>query len=641
MFKDLLQNKKFRFLLLALLLVVPFEILSFSDKHLPLIVEAPLFIAIIAVVGRKVFKKGFEAVMKGRFSSINLLMTIAVFGALYLRQFEEAAIIVILFAIGEALEDFGIDKSKSALQELVNTAPKTVLLKGGTEKVLVETVQVGDVMIVKHGDQIPLDGMIVFGESIVDESAITGEPVPKSKFIGDSVYCGSANGQGYLEVKVTKLSKDTTLAKIISLTYEAASKKSTTQQFIDRFAKYYTPSVMIASLLTVVIPVVFLGQPFEKWLVEALTLLIISCPCALVISTPVGVFSAIGNATKNGVLIKGGKFLEEMGKLKAIALDKTRTITKGTLTISDIIPLNGNTVEEVIACVAGLEAFSEHPVSKSIVDKAKELGLDHHAFDNFKAVSGKGVTGTCMVCTDSHHCVGNLKFLIEENHTVEQDVTTLVEKLEKEGKTVVIATEGKIIKGVIAITDEIKEDSAFAIQKIKEYGIVPIMLTGDNVDTAKYVADKVGIAEYRGSLLPEQKVIELKKLIDTYGSVAMVGDGVNDSPALAMAPVGIAMGAVGSDIAIENADIALMNDKLPLIGYLVSIGRKMNNIIKFNITTAIFIKILFLVLAVTGSSSLALAIFADVGVTIFVIVNALRLFNFQENKTPIIKTSVA
>ncbi|MBP9852294.1 MAG: cation-translocating P-type ATPase, partial [Candidatus Pacebacteria bacterium] len=388
--------------------------------------------------------------------------------------------------------------------------------------------------------------------------------------------------------------------------------------------------VMLAAFLVVLIPVVFLNLPFEKWFTEALTLLIISCPCALVISTPVGVFSAIGNATKKGVLIKGGKFLEEMGRVRAIAFDKTRTLTKGEPIVSSIVPFNNNSEEGVLKCIAGLEMLSEHPISQSITKKAKEQGLEMHTFSNFQAVAGKGAKGTCMVCTDAEHTVGNLKFLSEENHTVNADVIAQVKRFEQEGKTAIVVGDGKNINGIISVTDEIRPESAGIIASLKKLNITPVLLTGDNPSSARYVADQVGIEEVHASLLPEQKVEELKKLMEKYKSVAMVGDGVNDAPSLALASVGIAMGAGGSDVAIENADIALMNDKLDLISYLIMIGRKMDGIIKFNITIAIIIKVLFLALAVTGHSNLVLAIFADVGVTIFVILNALRLYNVKQ-----------
>jgi Cd2+/Zn2+-exporting ATPase len=364
------------------------------------------------------------------------------------------------------------------------------------------------------------------------------------------------------------------------------------------------------------------------WFAQALTLLIISCPCALVISTPVAIFSAIGNATEKGVVIKGGRFLEEMGKVKAIAFDKTRTLTRGEPVVSDIVPFNGFTEEDVGACVAGIEIFSEHPIAKSIVTKVDEIGIEPHRYDNFRSVPGKGLRGECTVCFDKHHCVGNIKFITEE-HDVAEEVLKKVEEFENQGKTAVVTSDHKRVKGIIALTDEIRKESGTMVEDLLKLHIVPIILTGDNRSSADFVAEKLNIELVKADLLPEAKVEELLKLIREHKHVAMVGDGVNDAPSLAAASVGIAMGAIGSDVAIENADIALMNDNLSLIPYLVRLGKECVTKIRFNTFSAILVKFVFLSLAVAGFSNLALAIFADVGVTIIVILNSLRLYSYK------------
>ena len=628
MYYELITTKKFRYIFLALIAVVPLELLSFFDIHLPSPIEFPLFLIFIAAFGYKVFWGGLKSLMRLRFSNINLLMTIAVTGAVYLQQFEEAAVIIVLFALSEALEDYGRDKSKSAIEELVNKNPKTVTLKAGQE-VKLDDVKIGDIFLIRHGDHIALDGEVVAGESLVDESAITGEPLPKNKYPGDTVFSGSVATQGYLEGRATRVAKDTTLAKIIQLTYSAIEKKSQSQRFIEQFASYYTPTVMVLSLGVFVIPVFFLHLPATIWLTEALTLLIISCPCALVISTPVGVFSALGNATKRGALIKGGRFLEELGKVKAIAFDKTRTLTKGEVSVSDIVPYGGSTREGVLSCLAGMEAFSEHPIAQSIVRHAKSENMKTHGFTGYKATSGKGITGTCLVCSDAHHCAGSLKFIAEE-HGVDDRVTAQVEAFGREGKTSIVVSDGQSVSGIVAVSDEIKEESKSTIRRLKALGVTPVMLTGDAEAPAQFVARQVGISEVHASLLPEQKVSALSLLTKKYTSVAMVGDGVNDAPALAASSVGIAMGAAGSDVAIENADIALLNDKISLLPYLIQLGRKTSGIIRFNIISAVSVKLLFIALAITGYSTLALAIFADVGVTVLVILNALRLYGWEE-----------
>ena len=396
--KELLKNRKFRWLIIALAVTIPLLVLSFFDVHAPLWIELPIFLIIIILAGWKIFISGLKGLIKLRFSNINFLMTIAIAGALYMQQFEEAVVIVILFSIGESLEEYGVKRSKKALENLVEKTPKTATLKTEEKEISIEYIDIGQIIIVKPGDIIPMDGKVVYGNSLVDESSITGEPLPKNKYENDLIYAGTINGNGYLEVEVLKKAKDNTLSKIVELTYKAAEKKMTSQKFIEKFAKFYTPIVIGLAILLVVIPVVFLKNPFNYWFNQALTLLIISCPCALVISTPVTIFSALGNATKNGALIKGGKFLEEIGRLKAIAFDKTKTITLGKPEVSDIITFNGFKEEDVLACAAGLEVFSEHPIARSLINKAEELGIDIHKFYDFKSVTGKGIKGQCTVC---------------------------------------------------------------------------------------------------------------------------------------------------------------------------------------------------------------------------------------------------
>lgn len=546
-----------------------------------------------------------------------------------MRQFEEAVIIVILFSISENLEEFGIKRSQDSLKSLVEESPKTARIKGKNKKVPIENINIGDIVVIKPGDIISMDGVVIHGNSIVDESTITGEPVPKSKFINSLVYSGTQNGTGYLEIKVTKKASDNTLSKIIELTYKAAEKKTSSQKFIEKFAKIYTPTVIAAAVLLVIIPVFIFKQLFNYWFTQALTLLIISCPCALVISTPVTVFSAIGNATRKGVLIKGGKYLENMGKIKAIALDKTKTLTKGQPFVSDIVTFNGYSIKDVLACAAGLESFSEHPIAKSIINKATDEGIKIHDFCDFKSFTGKGVTGTCTVC-DHEDILGSLSFTKEQlNIKLDKELIDKVNEFEKQGKTVILLSENNSVSGIITITDEIRKESKQLIKSIKNLGITSVILTGDNKASAEYIASNLGIEKVKAELLPQNKVEEIDNLKKKYRYVAMLGDGVNDAPALATASVGISMGAVGSDIAIENSDIALMNDNLLNIPFVIRLGKKSYNVIKFNIIFAIIIKFIFMALALVGISNLSLAIVADVGLTIFVVINGLRLFKFK------------
>lgn len=636
MFKELLQDKKFKYLLAALIAIIPFEVLSLSGKHLPYLLELSALTLIIAVFGREVFKKGLISLWNLRFSSINLLMTIAVTGAVAIGQFEEAAIVIILFSLGNALEDFGIQRSKSSLQNLIDKTPKEATLNDG-KVVLLSNLLIDMVIVIKHGDIIPVDGVIISGGSLIDESSITGEPLPKTKIPGDTVFAGSVASDGYLEIKVTKPAKDSTLQKIINLTYEAVERKSNAQAFIEKFAKYYTPFILLSAMSLVIIPVFIFGEPFLKWFVQALTLLIIACPCALVISTPVSIFSAVGNASRKGIIIKGGRFLEEMGRIKAIAFDKTRTITKGSPIVTDVIPYGSNSEEDVISCLSGLETFSEHPISKSILKYAEEKNIIPHKFDSYQAISGKGIKGACLICSDSHHCAGTLRYMLDEHPEIEEKFIKEAELLEQQGKTVIFISNGKEIKGIVAVSDEIKSDSAQAIAMLKKIGIASIMLTGDTNAPAQTVAKTVGIEEVYASLLPEDKVAKIQELKNKYGSVAMVGDGVNDAPALATSSVGIAMASAGSDVAIENADIAIMNDRLSLLPEIISIAKKSNNIIRFNVSLALLTKAVFLILAFSGNANLVMAIVADVGATIFVVINSLRLYEY-DGKTLAAKT---
>lgn len=625
--KELLRDKKFKYLLAALFFVFIFEVMSLSNFRLPEWLEIPLFAVICIGIGYPIMWKGIRNLVKFNFKSINTLMFIAICGAFYLKQYPEAAIVVVLFTLGEYMERYGIQKSKSAIQGLVDNAPKTANVKHTGEKPIQE-VKVGEIVIIKPGDQIPLDGKITEGTSFVDESMITGEPIPVDKRTGDTVFAGTLNKQGYLEFEVTKASKDSTLAKIIDLTFQASKARSETQRFISNFSGYYTPAILIIAVLIFVIPVFFLNGEYHEWLLMSLTLLVISCPCALVISTPVSIYSAIGNASSKGILIKGGKYLEDIGKIKAIALDKTRTITHGKPVVSDILPYNGFSKEELIACAAGFEVFSEHPIAHSIIEKAKKDNIDFHKVENFEAVMGKGVKGDCLVCSDTTHFLGNLKFITEE-HSVREEIIKEVETLQKQGKTALVLSSDKNVEGVIAVSDEIKSDSKTAIDDLKNLQVVPVMMTGDNDNAARFVGSLVGITDIRSQLLPDGKSEEMDKLITEYGNVAMVGDGVNDAPALAKANIGIAMGSAGSDIAIETADIALMNDNLNLIPFLIRLSRKALGTIKINTTFAIAAKLLFIILAVSGLSNLVMAIFADVGVTVLVIINSLRLLNYK------------
>jgi len=627
---SLWNDTKFRWLTLSIAVVAVFEFLSLSGWNLPLFVGAPFFAAIIIAVGHRTLLMGLKALTKLNFKSINLLMVIAVAGAFYLGQYEEAAVVIVLFTLGERLEEFGIQTSKSALQALVDRTPKTATMKaeGGNKVAPLAEIVVGDVLAIKPSDMIALDAEVVSGSSSVDESTITGEPLPRDKHTGDMVFAGTLNMQGYLEARVTKLAADSTLAKIIETTFAATKTKAETQKFIEKFSAYYTPTIILCALLLAAVPTLLLGRPFEPWFREALTLLVIACPCALVISTPISIYAAIGNASARGALIKGGKYIEAIGLVRAIAMDKTRTLTYGRPKVTDVLPFGESTREHLLACAAGIESYSEHPLAQSIVEAARAENLALHDAKNFEAVLGKGVKADCVVCYDKHHCIGKLPFITEE-HSVQADVVARVDALQREGKTSIVISNAREVEGIIAVTDELKPESRGAIAELTRLGIETVMLTGDNRAPARAVAAAVGIREVKAEMLPEDKANAIRELTQRYGVVAMVGDGVNDAPALALSSVGIAMGAAGSDTAIEAASIAILNDRLELIPFLVRLGRRAVTTIKVNTLLAIATKLLFVGLAVTGTSSLALAIFADVGVTVIVILNSLRLLRFE------------
>ncbi|MBL0020739.1 MAG: cation-translocating P-type ATPase [Bacteroidetes bacterium] len=622
-----IKDKKFIFLLTAIVIVVTLEILSIIGIHIPMPFAPFVFAAFILGIGYGVLWNGLKALVKLQFSSINLLMTIAVVGAFYLGEYPEAAVVVVLYVLGERLEDIGIENSKSALDELVKKAPKTAVLKSTGESVAIDKIAIGTILQVKPGEMIPMDGKIVAGDTTVDEAAITGEPIAKDKRTGDIVFAGTLNKNGFIELETTKTSADTTFSKIVRLTFEAQANKSDTQKFIQKFSKYYTPAMIALAVLVFLIPVLVLGLDVNHWLQQAITLLVIACPCALVISTPVAIYAAIGNASAKGALVKGGKYIEALARIKAVALDKTRTITYGNPIVSDVIPLNGTSLEELLACTAGAEMFSEHPLAQAIVDHSRKEGFEPHKAKDFKSVMGKGATAKCLVCEDETVFLGKLSY-IEELQPASEEAQKIVHELSGQGKTCVAVSFGEGVAGIIALMDEIKPDSAEAIVKLKELGIEPVMLTGDSQKSANYVAAIVGIEIAKGGQLPEDKAESIRGLLGQFGSVGMVGDGINDAPALALASLGIAMGAAGSDTAIETANIALMNDNLSLIPFLVRLGRATLKRIKINTVSAILVKVVFVALAVAGYSNLVFAIAADVGVTLVVILTSLGLMRF-------------
>ncbi len=587
-----------------------------------------LYYLSIASGGYFVFMTAVRGLTKQRFLNINFLVTMAAVGAIYINQLAEAAAVVFFFSLAEFFEEFGIERSRKAVEALIKKSPQTAILLNG-EKLPVEQIAIGTVIAVRPGDLIPLDGTVVKGFSAVDEATITGESISKDKHEGDMVFAGTINQHGYLEIKVEKASKDSTFAKIIKLVEQAQASRAPAHEFIDSFARYYTPAIVAVAFLIAVIPPLLFHAPFETWLYRALVLLVIACPCALVISTPVSIASAIGGASKRGILIKGGKFLEVLGKIKAVAFDKTRTLTVGEPYVSEAVAFNGFTEKEVLEDAAGIEQFSSHPLSKSIIDFAKQKGISPHKMENYQNTAGKGGRAVCLVCEDKDHCIGNLKF-IGASSAVSQEVLTKAENLEKQGKTVVLVSGDKTVMGALAISDKIRPEAKRSVHELSKKQITSAIVSGDNKHSANFVAKQLGIEKVYASLLPDEKVQKIENMKAEFGIVAMVGDGVNDAPSLATASVGIAMGAGGSDVAIETADIALMNNNLLNIPFAIDLGRKTVKTIKQNIMAALAVKALFLILALFGFTHLEYAIGADSGMAILVIFNSLKLFSLAQ-----------
>ncbi|KYH41061.1 MAG: ATPase [Candidatus Bathyarchaeota archaeon B26-2] len=573
-----------------------------------------------AISGYNIAREGFSSLMFRKKLSIDFLIMIAAVGSFFIGHGEEGAAVIFLFYLAEFLEDYAAERARKSIASLMELAPEVATVKRNGEevKVPVSEVDINEVIVVRPGEKIPLDGQVIRGISTVNQAPITGESVPVTKEIGDLVYAGTINNEGFLEVKVAKRSDETMLSKIVKLVEEAQRIKSPTEKFIDKFAKYYTPSVMFLALCVATIPTFIFGLPFNEWLYKSLVLLVVSCPCALAISTPVAMVSGITSAARNGVLIKGSAYVEEINKIKVFAFDKTGTLTEGRLEVTDVISIE-YPEEEILRIAASLETMSEHPIAKAIVEKInKEVMLK--GVKGFRAIAGKGVMGRINGET---YYVGSRRLFKELAIDYPEEEAW---KLEKEGKTVIFVGNEKGVIGLIAVMDKIRDSTIPTMAELRRKGIKTVMITGDNERTAKAIAERIGIAEYRAELLPEDKVNIIEELSKDHGRVAMVGDGVNDAPALARASVGIAMGAIGSDVSLETADIALMQDDLSKIPYLIELSKKTLEIVKENVLASILIKGIFAILVFPGLVTLWLAVaIGDMGLSLAVILNAMRL----------------
>ncbi len=593
---------------------------------LEFIISQPLmalafFVFAACIAGYSIAKSGITGLVFHHQLNIAFLMTIAAIASFLIGHPAEGAAVMVLYFVAEFLESKAKEKAQRSVASLMKLAPEVATVKRAGEEmsVHVHDVQVDEIMVVRPGEKIPLDGIVSSGTSSVNQAPITGESIPVVKYVNDEVFAGTINNEGFLEVRVTKLSDDTMLSRILTLVEKAQKEKSPTEHFVEKVAKYYTPMIVVLAVFISIIPPLLFGVPWLDWLYRGLVLLVISCPCAFAISTPVAMVSALTSATRNGILVKGSRYLEKLGTVKVVAFDKTGTLTKGQLVVMDIVSVNGSS-EDILEVAGSLEMFSEHPISQAIVEKIGNPGVSFHLVKNFSAIIGRGVTGTI---NGEQFFVGSERLFIERGIPYSRD---LVNHLEQEGKTVVlVGTENEVI-GVIAVQDTVRQTAVTAISALKKEGILPIMLTGDNEETARAIASKVGIEEVYAGLLPSDKVTIIRSLQEKYGSVAMVGDGVNDAPALATADVGIAMGAIGSDAAIDTADIALMQDDLSKLPYLLRLSKKVRGIVRQNVIASLIVKFSLAGLVFPGLISLWVAVaVGDMGLSLAVILNAMRL----------------
>jgi len=604
---------------LALGVAIAAELLAVytgNERSFPV---AALAVWAIVMGGVQTFKKGLVAVRTFALN-INFLMCLAVIGAFIIGSYPEAAMVTVLFAIAERIESFALDKARDAVRSLMSLAPDNALVyRGGTwVEATASSVEIGEVVRVRPGDRIPLDGTVVGGLSSVNQAPITGESIPVDKVVGSSLFAGTINEEGVLEFEVTSAKGHTTLDRIIKTVQEAQGSRATSQRFIDSFARVYTPVVVCLALLVAIVPSIVFGQPFVPWLYKSLVLLVIACPCALVISTPVTVVSGLAAAAKLGILVKGGAHLESGKHLTAIALDKTGTLTFGKPRVEAMVQLHGFDEKLAKQVAASLDHLSAHPVAKAIVEHWDGTLL---AVDSFESLPGRGVKG---IVDREHFILGNHR-LIEESGVCCEDVHDALLDLESKGMSIVILATAKEAVAVFAVADAVRPESVEAVRELHAMGLKVVMLTGDNLATANAIGAKVGIDQVQAEMLPEAKLTAIVELISQGDKVGMVGDGVNDAPALAKSTVGFAMGAAGTDTAIETADVALMDDDLRKIPTYILLSRRTATVLAQNIAFALGIKVVFFALALVGVATLWMAVFADMGASLLVVFNGLRM----------------
>jgi Cd2+/Zn2+-exporting ATPase len=580
-----------------------------------------------------VLPKAWNAIRRFR-PDMNLLMVIAVLGAVAIGEWLEGATVAFLFSLSLALESWSVGRARRAVAALMDLTPRTARVRypdGREEEIPAERVEIGALLLVKPGERIPLDGRVVGGASEVNQAPITGESVPVPKEPGAEVFAGTINGDGALEVESAKRAEDTTLAHIIRMVEEAQSRRAPSEQWVEKFARTYTPVVLALALAVLLVPPLAFGGAWDDWIYRALVLLVIACPCALVISTPVSIVAALAAAARNGVLVKGGLFIEVPARIRAVALDKTGTLTQGRPAVVEVVPLAGHDERELLERVAALESRSEHPLARAILAYAKDRGVDVRPAEDFKILQGKGATGRFA---GREYWLGSHRYL-EEREQETEDVHQRLEDMSAAGRTAVVVGTDEHVCGLIAVADAVRPESAQAVSALRAVGVESIvMLTGDNRGTAEAIARETGVDDVRAEMLPAEKVEAVVSLLARYGAVAMIGDGVNDAPAMARATLSVAMGAAGSDAAIETADVALMSDDLSKLPWLIRHSRRTLAIIRQNIAFSLAVKVVFVVLTLAGHASLWAAIAADMGASLLVIANGLRLLQGSVDNQP-------
>lgn len=603
-----------------------------GDAAAPPWLSRGLYIAATLAGAWYVLPKAWFALLRRR-PDMNLLMTVAVTGAIAIGEFMEGATVATLFALSLTLESWSVGRARRAVAALMALSPPraTVRTSDGREELRdVAIVPVGSVVIVKPGEKFPLDGRVTKGETTVNQAPITGESRPVPKVTGDEVFAGTINEDGAVELVTTKPATDTTLARITRMVGDAQARRAPSEQWVETFARYYTPAVMVLAVLVAAIPPMLFGGAFAYWFYQALVLLVIACPCALVISTPVSIVAALASAARHGVLIKGGLHVETPARLKAVALDKTGTLTEGQPQVQQVVPLAGHDERELLGIASAIEQRSEHPLARAIVRFADSKNVRPPPVNDYQTLKGKGATARFngdAVWIGSHR-------LLEERAQETPDMHAQLEALSAVGASIVVVGNDEHVCGFIAVADRVRDASRATITALREAGIEHvIMLTGDNHGTARAVAEATGVDEVRAELLPEQKVVAIEELVARYDAVAMVGDGVNDAPALARSTLGIAMGAAGTDAALETADVALMSDDLSRLPWLIRHSRRALNIIRQNIIASLAVKAAFISLTLAGHASLWAAIAADTGMSLLVVFNALRLLSGRNAAT--------